>query len=169
MNRFGHSRKSRDLNLYPTHPTSSHFLGTNLGLRLSRKFHTAHCGSHFRGKMHEFLALQDDHSPTRSTIPEAIGYVLPLVSVCCQVFNFKPHKKNYNQNDIPFVWKKFQKLSSYLSGKSRTKCKWWKIAKKTEAIHPSYCRHATDTRLFASRPHLFHHLSHQIPKMRNSQ
>ena len=25
--------------------------------------------------MHELLALQDDHSPTRSTIPEAIGYV----------------------------------------------------------------------------------------------
>ena len=44
-------------------------------LRMSRKFHTTHCGSHFRGKMHEFLALQDDHSPTRSTIPEAIGYV----------------------------------------------------------------------------------------------
>ena len=24
--------------------------------------------------MHEFLALQDYHSPIRSTIPEAIGY-----------------------------------------------------------------------------------------------
>ena len=36
-------------------------------------------------------------------------------------------------------------------------------------IFPSYCRQAKDTRLFASRPHLFNHLSHQIPTVRKSQ
>ena len=37
-------------------------------------------------------------------------------------------------------------------------------SEENEAIYPSYRRRATDTRLFASRPHLFNHLSHQLPK-----
>ena len=88
--------------------------------------------------------------------------MLPQVGVL-KVFKFKPHKK------LKLVYKLPKNLSPYLSGQSRTKCKWRKIPKKTEPIYSSYCRQATDTRLFVSRPHLFNHLSHQIPKMRNSQ
>ena len=43
--------------------------------------------------------------------------MLPRVGVRCQIFNLNPIRKIYNKNDVPFVYKKFQKLSPYLSVK----------------------------------------------------
>ena len=50
--------------------------------------------------------------------------MLPWVSVRCQIFNLNPIRKIYDKNDISFFSNKFQKLSPYLSDKSRAKCKW---------------------------------------------
>ena len=90
--------------------------------------------------------------------------MVPLVGLCCQVLSFKPHKKKIT---IKTISRSFEK--SFKNYRPIFLVKVVQNAKKTEAIHPSYCRHATDTRLLASRPHLFYHLSHQIPKMNNSQ
>ena len=43
--------------------------------------------------------------------------MLSRVGVRCQIFNLNPIRKICNKNDVPFVYKKFQKLSSYLSVK----------------------------------------------------
>ena len=62
-----------------------------------------------------------NHSSTRFSPPEGLGYV---ATGGCVIFNLNPIRKIYDKNDIPFFSNKFQKLSPYLSGKSRAKCKW---------------------------------------------
>ena len=96
--------------------------------------------------------------------------MVPLVGLCCQVLNFKPHKKKITIKTISRSFEKsFKNHRPIFLVKVVQNASGEKLRRKRKQYIPPICRHATDTRLFASRPHLFHHLSHQIPKMRNSQ